>query len=121
MVAEEVGGVLTAEKIKKIASELWANRGKGIVVGGSPSSDTDTGYALQLAINLLNAALQNEGATIDGRVNPTRHSSSYNKLAGLIREGRCPSRVRSEPGLCSTGRRGFYYRDQEGGLRHCGE
>lgn len=46
--------------LSKIASELWDNRGKSLVLAGED-------LATQVACNLLNAVLGNDGITIDAR------------------------------------------------------
>ncbi len=66
-VAQELGLAGGAEVFKRIAHDLWSARGKSIVIGGGVQAQTETGLALQVAINLLNSALENDGATIDGR------------------------------------------------------
>lgn len=56
----------TFEKvIKKIAGELWENRGKGLVISGSPLAAGPEERATQVAVNLLNSILENDGVTVD--------------------------------------------------------
>ncbi|HTL11890.1 MAG TPA: 4Fe-4S dicluster domain-containing protein, partial [Bdellovibrionota bacterium] len=64
-VAQDVGGKVTEELIKKVAKELWENRGRSLVIGGDLLSSGADGLKLQLAINLLNSALENDGVTVD--------------------------------------------------------
>jgi len=61
-----------AKKLRAVADQLWSARGKSIVVAGSVQTKTKGAVALQIVTNLLNSALENEGATIDGttRVSP---------------------------------------------------
>jgi molybdopterin-containing oxidoreductase family iron-sulfur binding subunit len=84
IVAEEIG--LTAESLKKVAHDLWAARGKGLVVGGGIQSKTKDAVALQVAVNLLNSALENEGTTVDGTASPREIKSSFAGLAKLVDE-----------------------------------
>ena len=56
---------LKKQTIERIANELWMNRGKGIVIGGSPLAATGKNNSLQIAINLLNSILENDGSTIN--------------------------------------------------------
>ena len=52
-----------ADQLAKIGEQLWANRGKSLVVaGGLP---TEQSVDVQVAVNLLNSVLGNDGATID--------------------------------------------------------
>lgn len=51
--------------ITKIANELWENRGRSLVIGASPLTQTANSAALQAAINLLNSTLENDGKTVD--------------------------------------------------------
>ncbi|MEQ9367224.1 MAG: 4Fe-4S dicluster domain-containing protein, partial [Leptospirales bacterium] len=50
--------------IARVAEDLWANRGKSLVVGGSPLAATGSNAAAQIAINLLNSILDNDGKTV---------------------------------------------------------
>jgi molybdopterin-containing oxidoreductase family iron-sulfur binding subunit len=83
-VAAEIGMENGAAQIKKIANELWANRGKSLVVGGSVQTKTQEAVALQVAVNLLNSALENDGTTIDGTVNFSQPRSGYTAMSQLI-------------------------------------
>lgn len=53
--------------IEKAAEELWAHRGKGLVVGGSPLAATGQQASLAIAVNLLNDICGNDGITVDYR------------------------------------------------------
>ena len=71
--ADQVGAELgagAAAKIKQIAKDLAGARGKSIVVAGDISTRTQNSLALQVATNLLNSTLGNEGVTIDGTAQP---------------------------------------------------
>jgi molybdopterin-containing oxidoreductase family iron-sulfur binding subunit len=67
-VAGELGIENGAAKIAEIAEKLWKARGKGLVVAGGVHSRSAHSVALQVAVNLLNSALENEGSTVDGTV-----------------------------------------------------
>jgi len=56
---------LKAGTLAGIADELWANRGKGLVLAGPQSAPANHAVALQVAVNLLNSALGNDGVTVD--------------------------------------------------------
>ncbi|MCB1178454.1 MAG: hydrogenase, partial [Leptospiraceae bacterium] len=56
---------VSSELIKKIASALWAAKGQSLVVGGGTSSATSEAVDLQIAVNLLNSMLGNDGVTVD--------------------------------------------------------
>tara|TARA_B100001939_G_scaffold268754_2_gene236318 strand:+ start:4143 stop:7265 length:3123 start_codon:yes stop_codon:yes gene_type:complete len=62
--------------IEKTAEELWANRGKGLVLGGSPLAATGRQATLGIAVNLLNDICGNDGITVDYR-------NSLNYSAGI--------------------------------------
>ena len=62
--------------IEKTAEELWANRGKGLVLGGSPLAATGRQATLGIAVNLLNDICGNDGITVD-------HRNSLNYSVGI--------------------------------------
>ncbi len=86
VVASELGLSGGAESIRKVASELWENQGKSIVVAGSVQTKTAVGVSLQVAANLLNSALENEGKTVDGSMNYSYQRSSFAALSRLAEE-----------------------------------
>jgi molybdopterin-containing oxidoreductase family iron-sulfur binding subunit len=65
-VAEEIGLTDGAGIFKEIAEKLWNARGKSLVVAGGASSQTRDALYLQLVVNLLNSALENDGRTVTG-------------------------------------------------------
>jgi MoCo/4Fe-4S cofactor protein with predicted Tat translocation signal len=85
-VASEIGLENGAALIKKVADDLWESRGKSIVIGGSLHTRTADQVGLQVAVNLLNSALENEGSTIDGAVNFAAARPSFNEFTKLIEE-----------------------------------
>ena len=52
--------------LAKIADELWQNRGQSVVLAGGLATDGEGAVGLQILTNLLNAALDNDGKTVDG-------------------------------------------------------
>ncbi|MDH5720693.1 MAG: 4Fe-4S dicluster domain-containing protein [Spirochaetia bacterium] len=60
---ESVTGVAESD-LKNIASELMANVGKSLVVGGGTSARDGQEGSLQIVINLINEMLRNHGKTI---------------------------------------------------------
>jgi Fe-S-cluster-containing dehydrogenase component/anaerobic selenocysteine-containing dehydrogenase len=53
--------------IEKVAQQLWANRGRSLVMGGSPLAATGRQSTLAIAVNLLNDICGNDGITVDHR------------------------------------------------------
>src|SRR5690606_15948166 len=79
----------------------WSHRGESLVVGGGIASQTSQGIALQIAVNLLNSALGNEGVTVDG-TNGSAYRASFaemNRLIGEMKSGQVDALViyRSNP------------------------
>ena len=64
-VSQDIGFKLKPSDIKNVAKELWKNRGRSLVVAGGMSSDNESSLSLQVAVNLLNSLLGNEGETVD--------------------------------------------------------
>jgi molybdopterin-containing oxidoreductase family iron-sulfur binding subunit len=81
-VAQQLG--VPAEALRKTAAELWEHRGRGLVLGGGHGAKGDLGVTLEVAVNLLNSALENEGVTIDGTASPATDKSSYPEMLKLI-------------------------------------
>ena len=63
-VTEQEAG-LTPGTLAVIADDLWANRGKSLVLAGPQAAPANHAVALQVAVNLLNSALGNDGVTVD--------------------------------------------------------
>lgn len=84
VVAQDVG--IEESKLSQVAESLWSARGKGMVVAGGLASKTENAVALQMVVNLLNSALENEGATVDGstRARAGVAGPSFAKLQRLI-------------------------------------
>lgn len=89
-VSAELGGQKTAHTLAEAADALWQARGHGLVVAGGPATRSATGVALQVVVNLLNSALENEGAVVDGSnwAKPTQpHTAALEKLVAEMRSG----------------------------------
>ncbi len=70
---------------KKVAEQLWKNRGKSLVLAGGLTGQTAEAADLQMAVNALNSLLENDGATIDHEVAPyNTHAGSNAEMAKLI-------------------------------------
>ncbi|MCB1326886.1 MAG: TAT-variant-translocated molybdopterin oxidoreductase [Spirochaetales bacterium] len=54
-----------SQVIARVAEDLWAHRGRSLVLGGSPLAANGNVSGLQIAINLLNSMLENDGVTVD--------------------------------------------------------
>ena len=81
--AERLG--LEPAAFRSVAAELWKNRGKGIVIAGGLPTQTAGGVDLQVAVNLLNSILGNDGSTIDYESSPVlSYQSSSADLTKLI-------------------------------------
>ena len=86
-VAAEIGISGGAHSLNHLAQGLWESRGKSLVIGGGVSAKTENALALQIAVNLLNSALENEGVTVDGVARARVNSASgFAGLTGLISE-----------------------------------
>ncbi len=64
-----------AKALNAIAKELISYRGDALVAAGSPQSQDENAIPLQIAVNLLNTILGNDGKTVD-------HSNSYSFITG---------------------------------------
>ena len=83
-VAKEVEIEGGAKTLARLADELWAARGKSLVVGGSTASQSETALALQVAINFLNSILGNDGVTIGHGGEPIAHAVRFSEFLKLI-------------------------------------
>jgi anaerobic selenocysteine-containing dehydrogenase/Fe-S-cluster-containing dehydrogenase component len=101
-VVEEIGIPDGLSRLRQIAQELWDNRAKGLVVAGGIQGKTKDAMALQVAVNLLNSALENEGVTVDGTLNNTTSHASFaamSKLTADMKAGKVDALIvyRSNP------------------------
>lgn len=86
---------------KKIANELWEHRGKSLVLAGGLETQTEEAQALQVAVNLLNTVLENEGKTVVGRASGFSGSGAEGlfNLIGEMKAGQVKTLIihRSNP------------------------
>ncbi len=76
---------INPEAFKKVASDLWANAGKSLVVAGGLQTRTQDSLQLQVAVNFLNSILGNEGKTIVAK--PAGYmKSSYAEIVSLVKK-----------------------------------
>lgn len=69
-------------KLKALAQELWKARGKGLVFGGAQKCKQ--AVRLQVVVNLLNSALENDGTTVNWTKPVNRGGESYKELTDMI-------------------------------------
>ena len=72
--------------INKVAKLLWDARGESLVVGGGTSSQTEDAVDLQVAVNLLNSMLDNDGKSVDHVAGRVGNYSSSTDLVNLEKE-----------------------------------
>jgi molybdopterin-containing oxidoreductase family iron-sulfur binding subunit len=70
--------------IASLADELWQARGKSLVLAGPQAAPAAHAVALQLAANLLNTALGNEGVTVDGTAPSRQAMGSDEAVLSLV-------------------------------------
>lgn len=85
-ISTEIGLVNGAALFKKLAIELWQNRGKSLVVGGGLQSKTAQAMTLQVVVNFLNTVLENEGVTVDGTASGQSPQGGFSQVSQLIAE-----------------------------------
>ncbi|MGH9533651.1 MAG: Fe-S cluster-containing hydrogenase [Terriglobales bacterium] len=64
--------------VAQTAAELWRHRGKGIVYASGLAAATPQAAELEAVAAFLNAALGNEGATVDGTASPSQQMQGSN-------------------------------------------
>ena len=74
------------EFLTKLADELWANRGKSLVVAGGLQTMTEDHFDLQAAVAVLNSMLGNDGQTVDYANGFQTRRGSNRDLALLIND-----------------------------------
>lgn len=68
----------------RLVSDLRGARGQTLVVAGGLNSQTEDALNLQLAVNAINAALGNEGSTVDAGSTYPGLTGSHGQLKNLI-------------------------------------
>ena len=87
IVAKDLGMKDGGETLRKIGLELVKNRGKSLVIAGGISSKTENAVALQVAVNLINSALGNDGQTVEGNGSVLgARSTGFERLQALIQD-----------------------------------
>lgn len=69
--------------IKEIAKDLWENKGESLVVGGTSAANATE---VQIAVNLLNSILENDGKTVLSKSSTLTVQGSYAELQSLIED-----------------------------------
>lgn len=83
--ASELG--IPKELILKTATALAGAKGESLVVAGGSSAETADAIDLQIAVNMLNSALGNDGKTIDSTsVRKTGRTDYYANLSTLAKD-----------------------------------
>ncbi len=89
--------------IARLGEELWANRRKSLVIGGSPLTSTGSNAAGQITINLLNSILGNDGITVDHqsalKLSCGASDREIQSLIGDLKTGRIKSLILSHANL----------------------
>ena len=80
--AEKIG--VTADKFKKVAADLVS--GSSVVVAGGLQAKTKQSLQLQVAVNLLNSLLGNDGKTVLAKSGSARQKASYSALLDLVKK-----------------------------------
>ncbi len=74
------------ELLKRIANDLWENRGQSLVVAGGLAASTAHSLSLQVAVNLLNSILENDGKTVEGTHGLAALKGSNEGLLELVKK-----------------------------------
>lgn len=82
-VSQRIG--IDQKMFDRTVEELWANRGKGLVIAGGLMTQTAEAVDLQMAVNMLNSLLGNDGVTID-HANSYEGRGTYADLTRLIND-----------------------------------
>lgn len=72
--------------MKMVAQDLLKHAGKSIVIAGGLPTETESGVALQVAVNALNSALGNDGKTVLASGGDHWRMGSAGDVAELIRD-----------------------------------
>ena len=75
---------VSAERLNKVATELYKNRGSSIVVAGGLQTFTDEAQSLQIVVNYINSILGNEGKTVRAHTGTNHLQASYSEMISLI-------------------------------------
>jgi len=80
---------VAVDALRDVARGLVEAAGKSLVIAGGSASSGDAGLRLELAVNLLNTALGNDGVTVDHDLPSYRHAAdaSLSELTEELRQG----------------------------------
>lgn len=78
--AQDLG--IAPEKFQKVAADLL--KGPSLVVAGGLQTRTENSLQLQIAVNLLNSLLGNDGKTVIANAGNSRLKASYAEMLNLI-------------------------------------
>ena len=79
---------LPSGTIAGLATELWEARGHSLVLAGPKAAPVAHAVALQVAANLLNSALGNEGASVDAATPSNQAAGSEEATLALVEQMR---------------------------------
>jgi len=71
-----------------VATELWGARGRSLVLAGPQAAPAAHAVALQVAVNLLNSALGNEGVTVNAATPSLQAQGSEEAMTRLVEQMR---------------------------------
>lgn len=77
---------MEAELLGRIADDLWQNRGQSLVVAGGLPTRTAFSTELQVAVNMLNAVLENDGKTVEGKAGAPGAGGSWADMLALVKD-----------------------------------
>lgn len=77
---------VSKDAILKIAKSLSEAKGASLVVAGGVSAQTEDAVDLQIAVNMLNSALLNDGFTIDSNAYRSDTAGDYTKNLNKLKE-----------------------------------
>jgi len=80
--AAELG--IDSAKLSALADDLIKNKGQSLIVAGGMPTENAAGLSLQMAVNLLNSALENEGSTVNSKLAFTNLRDSQSALPQLM-------------------------------------
>ena len=79
---------LPAGTVARLADTLWEARGRSLVLAGPKAAPAADAVALQVAANLLNSALGNEGVTVDASAPSRQAQGSEEAVLALVEQMR---------------------------------
>ncbi|MCX7834537.1 MAG: TAT-variant-translocated molybdopterin oxidoreductase [bacterium] len=74
------------EVIRRIAKEISKHKGRSLVIAEGTASQITTQKQLQIAVNLLNSMLDNDGKTVDATISPSNQMVGWKKYFDFIQQ-----------------------------------